>query len=106
MVKKGAKKTRPEKPGAETIDPERGAGESRGLGGSRLHKPLGMGMVRERLTPASSGHVGRKSRVTVVPSDSLGRLSRRPRVVPTSHDDKLRLGKIVSDPDRVSDDGG
>ena len=54
-----------------------------------LNKPRGMGMVRERLTPASSGRVGRRS-----------------RVVPSSNDDKPRHGKIASDPDRVSDDGG
>ena len=51
MVEKGEKRTRPDKPGAKTIDPERGAGESKGRGGLRLHKPRGMGMVRERLTP-------------------------------------------------------
>ena len=90
MVAKGEKRDRPDKPGTATIDPERGAGESRGLGGSRLHKPRGMGRGRERMT-----------------SDSLGRVGRRSRVVPSSHDDKPRHGKIASDPDdRVSDDGG
>ena len=89
MVEKGEKSARQDKPGTETIDPERGAGESTGLGGVRLHKPRGMGMVRKRLTPASSGRIGRRS-----------------RVVPSSYDDKPRHGKIASDPDRVSDDGG
>ena len=89
MVEMGEKSARLDKPGTETIDPERGAGESRGLGDSRLHKPRGMGMVRERLTPASAGRVGRRS-----------------LVVPSSHDNKPRHGKIASDPDRVSDDGG
>ena len=89
MVEKGEKRARLDKPGTATIDPERGAGESRGLGGLRLHKPPGMGRVQERLTPASSGRVGRRS-----------------RVVPSSYDNKPRHGKIASDPDRVSDDGG
>ena len=39
MVEKGEKRDRLDKPGTATIDPERGAGESRGLEGSRLHKP-------------------------------------------------------------------
>ena len=42
MVEKGETRTRPDKPGAEIIDPERGAGESRGLGGLRLNKPRGI----------------------------------------------------------------
>ena len=57
MVEKGEKRTRPDKPETETIDRERGAGESRGLGGLRLHKPREMGMVQERLTPATSGRI-------------------------------------------------
>ena len=89
MVEKGEKRDRLDKPGTATIDPERGTGESRGLRGPWLHTPRGMGMGRERLTPASSGRVGRRS-----------------RVVSSSHDDKPRHGKIASDPDRVSDDGG
>ena len=89
MVEKGEKRTRPDKPGTEIIDSERGAGESSGLGGLRLNKPREMGMVRKRLTPAKSGRIGRRS-----------------RVVPSSHDDKPRHGTIASDPDRVSDDGG
>ena len=89
MVETGEKRDRLDKPGTATIDSERGDGEDRGLGGSRLHKPQGMGMGRERLTPASSGRVGRRS-----------------RVVPSSYDDKPRHGKIASDPNRVSDDGG
>ena len=90
MVEKGEKRDRLDKPGTATIDSERDDGEYRGLGGSRLHKPpQGMGMGMERLTPASSGRVGRRS-----------------RVVPSSYDDKPRHGKIASDPDRVSDDGG
>ena len=89
IVEKGDKRNRLDKPGTEIIDSERGDGEYRGLGGSRLHKPRGRGRGRERKT-----------------SDSLGRVSRRPRVVPSSHDDKPRHGKIASDPDRVSDDGG
>ena len=88
MVEKGEKTTRPDKPGAETIDPKRGVGQSRGLGGLRLHKPRGRGMVRECLTPASSGRVGRRS-----------------QVVPSSYDNKPRHGKIASDPARVSEDG-
>ena len=89
MVERGEKSARLDKPGIATIDPERGAGESRGLGGLRLHKPREMGMVRERLTPATSGRIGR-----------------RPRVVPSSYDAKPRHGKVASDPERVSDDGG
>ena len=76
MVEKGEKRARLDKPGTETIDPERGAGESRGLGGLRLHTPRGM--VRERKTPATSGRIGR-----------------RPRVVPSFYDAKPRHGKVA-----------
>ena len=89
IVEKGEKRDRLDKPGTAAIDSERGDGEYRGLGGSRLHKPRGMGKGRERLS-----------------LDSLGRVGRRSRVVSPSHDDKPRHGKIASDPDRVSDDGG
>ena len=91
MVEKGEKRTRRDKPGTKTIDSEKGAGESSGLGGLRLNtgKLRERGMVREHLTTAKSGRIGRRS-----------------RVVPSSHDDKPRHGKIGSDPDRVSDDGG
>ena len=90
-MEKGDKRNRLNKPETEIIDSERGDGEYRGLGGSRLHKPQGRGKGR-----------GRDRKI----SDSAGRASRRPRVVPSSRDDKPRHGKIASDPDRVSDDGG
>ena len=68
---------------------EKGVGESRGLGSSRLNKLQGLGLGRERLTPGTSGSTGRK-----------------PRVVASSHDAKARRRKVASDPERISDDGG
>ena len=73
-VKRGEEDTRLDTPSEETIDPAVGSGESRGLGALRLNKPRGMGMMRERTTPAKSG-----------------RLGRRPRVVTSSHNAKIRL---------------
>ena len=78
-----------EKGEKETMDPEKGNGESRGLGSSRLNKLQGLGTGRERLAPETPGRVGR-----------------RPRVVTSSHDAKARRRKVASDPERVSDDGG
>ena len=57
-VNMGEKSTRLDKPGEVTIDPKWGSGESRGLEALRLNKPRGMGMVRERPTPATAVWVG------------------------------------------------
>ena len=76
-------------PSEETIDPEGGSGESKGLEALRLNKPRGMGMMREHPTP-----------------DTAGRLGRRPRVVTLSYNAKIRHRNLASDPERVSDDGG
>ena len=86
---KGGKRTRLEKLATTIMDPEKGNGESRGLGNSRLNKLQGLGTGRERLAPEKPGRVGR-----------------RPQVVTSSHDAKARRRKIASDPERVSDDGG
>ena len=90
-VKRGEEGTRLDTPSdsEETTDPEGGSGESRGLGALRLNKPRGMGMMRERTTPATPG-----------------RLGRRPRVVTSSHNAELRHRNLASNPERVSDDGG
>ena len=89
MVKRGEEGTGLDTLGEETIDPEWGSRESRGLEALRLNKPREMGMMRERTTPASSG-----------------RLGRRPRVVTSSHNAKIRHRNLASDPERVSDNGG
>ena len=88
-VRGGEESTRLDTPSAETIDPEGGSGESRGLGALRLNKPRGMGMMRERTIPATPG-----------------RLGRRPRVVTSSHNAKFRHKNLASDHERVLDDRG
>ena len=85
----GEESPRLNKPGEETTNPERGSGDLRGLGGSWLNKPRGMGVVRDRQKPARTG-----------------RSSRTPRVVASERKAKGRHSNITSDPERVSDDGG
>ena len=91
-VKRGEEGTWLDRPSEETIDSEGGSGESRGLGALRLNQPRGMGpgpgMMRGRATPATAG-----------------RLGRRPRVVSSSHNAKIRHRHLTSNPERVSDDG-